>query len=59
MTMHIQIIVPKETPDNYIAKVSIKENGQTEEVILKPGEVSNQICIYDGKTVEGEEISNT
>ncbi len=59
MTMYIQIINPKETSDCYNAKITIDEGEAKQEIILKPGEVSEQICIYDGKSVKVEEIQKS
>ena len=57
MTMHIQVINPKESPDQYKAKVTVLgDDPAGEEFILEPGEVSPQICIYDGKYVKIEEL---
>ena len=59
MTMHIQIVNPVENNEDYKAKISIIEGQPEDEVIiLKPGEVSQSICIYDGRSVTIEEVQD-
>lgn len=59
MTMHVAIINKKENPTDKKLKISVMEGeAKSEEIILSPGEVSRDICIYSDRNLILEEVEN-